>query len=41
MGATGTIGWSGLVALLFMVGYAAGLTALAQFWMRRRDLIFA
>ncbi len=39
MGATGTIGWSGLVALLFMAGYMVGLTALAQFWMRRRDLI--
>lgn len=39
MGATGTIGWSGLIALLFMAGYTVGLTALAQFWMRRRDLI--
>jgi len=39
LGATGTIGWSGFVALLFMAGYAVGLTALAQFWMRGRDLI--
>lgn len=38
-GTTGTIGWSGVGALLLMVGYIVGLTLLAEYWMRKRDLI--
>jgi hypothetical protein len=39
MGATGAIDWPGLAGLLFVAGYVVGLTALAQFWMRKRDLV--
>jgi hypothetical protein len=38
-GATGTIGWAGIGALLMMAVYIVGLTLLAEYWMRRRDLL--
>lgn len=38
-GINGTIGWSGLLALLIVAVYVAGLILLAQYWMARRDLL--
>jgi len=37
-GATG-IGWSGIVSLCLLALYIFGLTILAEYWMRRRDLL--
>jgi hypothetical protein len=38
-GAAGSIGWSGVAALLIMALYVVGLTMLGEYWMSRRDLI--
>ena len=38
-GATGTIGWSGLVALLILAMYVVGLTLLGEWWLKKRDLL--
>jgi hypothetical protein len=38
-GATGSIGWIGVAALAMVVVYVVGLTLLAQYWMRKRDLL--
>jgi hypothetical protein len=39
LGAAGSIGWSGVAALLIMASYVVGLTMLGEYWMSRRDLI--
>lgn len=39
LGANGSIGWPGLLALLIAAAYVVGLTLLAEYWMSRRDLI--
>ncbi len=39
LGTTGSMGWQGIVALVIVVGYIVGLTLLAEYWMRKRDLI--
>ena len=38
-GATGSIGWAGVAALAMMVVYVVGLTLLAEYWVRKRDLL--
>lgn len=38
-GSNGTIGWSGLLAIVIEVGYIIGLTLLGEYWLKRRDLI--
>ncbi|GAC1615485.1 MAG: hypothetical protein NVS4B7_08040 [Ktedonobacteraceae bacterium] len=38
-GATGSMDWVGVGALVIMGGYVVGLTLLGQYWMRKRDLI--
>src|SRR5436305_1097957 len=39
LGAAGTIDWSGVAALVMMAVYEVGLMLLAEYWMRRRDLL--
>ncbi len=38
-GAAGSIGWSGVAALLVIALYVVGLTVLGEYWMSRRDLL--
>lgn len=38
-GSVGSIGWSGLAALLVLALYVVGLTMLGEYWLSRRDLI--
>ena len=38
-GSTGTIGWSGVLAILIEIGYIVGLTLLGEYWLKRRDLV--
>ncbi|HVB26233.1 MAG TPA: ATP-binding cassette domain-containing protein [Ktedonobacteraceae bacterium] len=38
-GTTGTIGWSGLLAIVIEVGYIVVLTLMGEYWLKRRDLV--